>query len=103
MMIVRGVNVFPTQIEEKLLAIPALSLHYQIILTREGRMDEMEIQVEARPDAASPDQKKTAASKLVQAIKDTIGVTARVNVMDPESIERSVGKAKRVIDRRPKE
>ena len=103
MMIVRGVNVFPTQIEEKLLAIPALSLHYQIILTREGRMDEMEIQVEARPDAASSDQKKAAASNLVQAIKDTIGVTARVNVMDPESIERSVGKAKRVIDRRPKE
>ncbi len=103
MMIVRGVNVFPTQIEEKLLAISTLSLHYQIILTREGRMDEMEIQVEARPDAASPDVKQAAAKKLEQAIKDTIGVTARVNVMDPESIERSVGKAKRVIDRRPKE
>ena len=103
MMIVRGVNVFPTQIEEKLLAIPALSLHYQIILTREGRLDHMEIQVEARPDAASLDQKKTAAGKLEQVIKDTIGVTARVNVMDPETIERSVGKAKRVIDRRPKE
>jgi phenylacetate-CoA ligase len=103
MMIVRGVNVFPTQIEEKLLAIPALSLHYQIILTREGRLDHMEIQVEARPDAASLDQKKTAAGKLEQAIKDTIGVTARVNVVNPETIERSVGKAKRVIDRRPKE
>ena len=63
----------------------------------------MEIQVEARPDAASLDQKKTAAGKLEQVIKDTIGVTARVNVMDPETIERSVGKAKRVIDRRPKE
>ena len=103
MMIVRGVNVFPTQIEEKLLAIAALSLHYQIILTREGRLDHMEIQVEARPDAASLDQKQTAAGKLEQAIKDTIGVTARVNVMDPETIERSGGKAKRVIDRRPKE
>ena len=102
MMIVRGVNVFPTQIEEKLLAIPALSLHYQIILTREGRMDQMEIQVEARPDA-SADSRQAAGKKLEQAIKDTIGVTARVNVMDPESIERSVGKAKRVIDSRPKE
>lgn len=103
MMIVRGVNVFPTQIEEKLLAIPTLSLHYQIILTREGRLDQMEIQVEARLGATSPESKKAAATKLEQAIKDTIGVTARVNVVNPESIERSAGKAKRVIDRRPKE
>jgi len=103
MMIVRGVNVFPTQIEEKLLAIPALSLHYQIILTREGRLDQMEIQVEARLGATSAESKKTAAITLEQSIKDTIGVTARVNVVNPESIERSAGKAKRVIDRRPKE
>ncbi len=103
MMIVRGVNVFPTQIEEKLLTIPALSVHYQIILTREGRMDEMEIQVEARPEANDSIVRKVDAARLEQVIKDTIGITAKVRVLDPGAIERSVGKAKRIIDRRPKE
>jgi phenylacetate-CoA ligase len=102
MMIVRGVNVFPTQIEEKLLTIPALSVHYQIILTREGRMDEMEIQVEARPEANDSIVRKDDARRLEQIIKDTIGITAKVRVLDPGAIERSVGKAKRIIDRRPK-
>jgi phenylacetate-CoA ligase len=102
MMIVRGVNVFPTQIEEKLLTIPALSVHYQIILTREGRMDEMEIQVEARPEANDSIVRKVDAARLEQVIKDTIGITAKVRVLDPGTIERSVGKAKRIIDRRPK-
>jgi phenylacetate-CoA ligase len=101
MMIVRGVNVFPTQIEEKLLTIPALSVHYQIILTREGRMDEMEIQVEARPEASFQDRQK-ATGQLIQSVKDTIGINARVTVLDPATIERSVGKAKRIVDRRPK-
>jgi phenylacetate-CoA ligase len=103
MMIIRGVNVFPTQIEEKLLAIPALSMHYQIVLSREGRMDQMEIQVEARPDACAPDVRKTSASRLAQAVKETIGITARVNVVDPERIERSLGKARRIVDHRSKE
>jgi phenylacetate-CoA ligase len=103
MMIVRGVNVFPTQIEEKLLTIPALSMHYQIVLTREGRMDQMEILIEARPDAAASEVRKAAAGRLEQAIKDTIGITAKVSVLDPESIERSLGKARRIVDRRPKE
>jgi phenylacetate-CoA ligase len=103
MMIIRGVNVFPTQIEEKLLTIPALSGHYQIILTREGRMDQMEIRAEIRPDADYPETRKAAADRLSHAIKETIGITAQVNVLDPEGIERSLGKARRVIDRRPKE
>lgn len=102
MMIVRGVNVFPTQIEEKLLMIPALSAHYQIVLTRDGRMDNMEIQVEALPDATYPDR-EAATGELIKSVKDTIGVTVAVTVVDPGTIERSVGKAKRVIDRRPKE
>jgi phenylacetate-CoA ligase len=102
MMIVRGVNVFPTQIEEKLLTIPALSVHYQIVLTRDGRMDNMEVQVEARPDAAASEVRKAAADRLSQAIKDTIGITAQISVLDPESIERSLGKARRIVDRRPK-
>ena len=100
MIILRGVNVFPTQIEEKLLNIPALSMHYQLVLSRTGRMDEMEIQVEARPDA-TVDARRTAATRLEIAIKDTIGITARVNVRDPDTIERSAGKAKRIVDRRP--
>jgi len=102
MMIIRGVNVFPTQIEEKLLTIHDLSLHYQLVLTRDGRMDNMEIQVEARPDASFP-AREAATKQLVQSVKDTIGITAMVTVLDPGSIERSVGKAKRIVDRRPKE
>ena len=102
MMIVRGVNVFPTQIEEKLLTIHDLSLHYQLILTRDGRMDNMEIQVEARPEASFP-AREAATKQLALSVKDTIGITALVTVLDPGSIERSVGKAKRIIDKRPKE
>ncbi len=102
MMIVRGVNVFPTQIEEKLLTIHDLSLHYQLVLTRDGRMDNMEIQVEARPDASFP-AREAATKQLALSVKDTIGITALVTVLDPGTIERSVGKAKRVIDKRPKE
>ncbi len=100
MMIVRGVNVFPTQIEEMLLALPALSAHYQIVLTREGRMDEMEVKVEARIDHS--DEANSAAKLLAKRIKDKIGITAWVNVLPPDGIERSQGKAKRIIDKRPK-
>ncbi len=100
MMIVRGVNVFPTQIEEKLLELQALSAHYQIVLTREGRLDEMEVKVEARPgaeDAADAD-----ARRLASRIKETIGVSAAVTVLQPGGIERSQGKAKRIVDLRPR-
>ena len=83
MMIIRGVNVFPSQIEEKLLTIPALSGHYQIVLSREGRMDQMEIKAEIRPESDYPETRKAAAERLGQAIKDTIGITARVNVARP--------------------
>ncbi len=102
MMIIRGVNVFPTQIEEKLLATADLSAHYQIVLTRDGRMDNMEIQVEALPDASYA-ARQSATAELIKSIKDTIGISATVSVVDLGTIERSVGKAKRVIDRRPKE
>jgi phenylacetate-CoA ligase len=100
MIILRGVNVFPTQIEEKLLTITALSMHYQIVLTRSGRMDEMEVHVEARPESTS-DDRVLAARRLEQSIKDSIGISSRVVVRDPDSIERSAGKAKRIVDRRP--
>jgi phenylacetate-CoA ligase len=100
MMIVRGVNVFPTQIEEKLLALDALSAHYQVVLTREGRLDEMEIKVEARPGQA--DAALAAGKLLASRIKETIGVSAKVTVLPPDGIERSQGKARRIVDLRPK-
>ena len=100
MMIVRGVNVFPTQIEEILLPLEALSAHYQIVLTREGRMDAMEVKVEAR--TSDGDAANAAAKVLAKRIKDKIGITAWVNVLPPDGIERSQGKARRIIDLRPK-
>ena len=102
MMVVRGINVFPTQVEELLLKIEPLSAHYQIVLTRDGRMDEMEVMVEIRPDVDTPDARARSATHLGQRIKDTIGVTAKVSVIDANAIERSLGKAKRIIDKRPK-
>jgi phenylacetate-CoA ligase len=102
MMIVRGVNIFPTQIEEKLQAIPALSMHYQIVLTRDGRLDNMEVRVEARPEATFG-ARDDAAQQLSHSIKATIGINARVSVLDPDGIERSLGKARRIIDQRPKD
>lgn len=103
MMIVRGVNVFPSQIGEAILKVPALSAHYQIVLTREARLDAMTVTVEIRPDADAPEVREAAGGRLAHLIKDTIGVTASIAVLDPEAIERSLGKAKRVIDRRPKD
>jgi phenylacetate-CoA ligase len=101
MMIVRGVNVFPTQIEELLLEIDALSAHYQIVLTREARLDAMEIVVEARPDQC--DDSAAAGERLGNLVKERIGVSARCTVTEPGAIERSLGKAKRVIDKRRKD
>ena len=101
MMIVRGVNVFPTQIEELLLKQPSLAPHYQIILTKEGPLDVMTLNVESCPDTRA-DEATLAAAKAALAydIKALIGVTAIVNVLPVNGIERSVGKAKRVIDKR---
>ena len=103
MMIVRGVNVFPTQIEEQILKVPGLSGHYQVVLTRENRLDEMEVLVEAVPDAAAVDARAAASAKLVHLIKAIIGSSAKVTVTEPGGVERSQGKARRVIDKRPKE
>ena len=100
MMIIRGVNVFPTQIEELVLARADLSGHYQIELTREGRMDSALVRVEARPDSLGVTD---AGPALARAIKEQVGITAAVEVVAPGGIERSVGKARRVIDKRPRE
>ena len=98
MLIVRGVNVFPTQVEELVLAHPDLSGHYQIELSRDGRLDTMLVRAEARPDTFGVAE----AGPLAAMIKQRIGVAATVEVSAPGSIERSLGKARRVIDRRPK-
>jgi phenylacetate-CoA ligase len=101
MMIVRGVNVFPTQIEELLLKQHALAPHYQIVLTKEGPLDVMTVNVEPRAEAAADIATLRAAQQaLVYDIKALIGVTAVVNVLAMNGIERSVGKARRVIDKR---
>lgn len=103
MLIIRGVNVFPTQIEELLLKQSALAPHYQIVLTKEGPMDVMTLNVEPCPETAPDYGALDAASKaLAYDIKALIGVTAKIQVLDVNGIERSVGKARRVIDKRPK-
>jgi phenylacetate-CoA ligase len=101
MLIVRGVNVFPTQIEEQILRFDTLTGHYQVVLTREGRMDSMEVRVEARPEAWGP-ASDDHGRELAHRIKQLIGVTAKVTIQAPGAIERSLGKARRVIDHRPK-
>ncbi|MFN2559994.1 MAG: phenylacetate--CoA ligase PaaK [Jatrophihabitans sp.] len=101
MLIVRGVNLFPTQIEELILRTPALSPHFQCVLTRPARMDELTVRVERRADATATDAQ--AAGHALQAlIKNTIGVSVGVVVLDPDGVERSVGKMRRIIDERPR-
>jgi phenylacetate-CoA ligase len=102
MLILRGVNVFPSQIEDALLATDWCGGHYQIEMTREGRLDAMTVHAEARPDRWDGAGLTAEAAHLVTTIKDTIGLTTTVIVEPPGSLERSQGKAKRVIDRRPK-
>jgi phenylacetate-CoA ligase len=102
MLIVRGVNLFPTQVEEQILKVKGLSAHYQIVLTREGRLDEAEVVVEAAPASVGEEARKASAAELGHHIKGLIGITANISVVDPGGVERSQGKARRVIDKRPK-
>ncbi|MBP5911668.1 phenylacetate--CoA ligase [Streptomyces scabiei] len=99
MIILRGVNVFPSQIEEIVLRTPGVAPHFQIRLTRRGRMDHMTVLVEARPGAGG-DRREAVAAAIGRAVKDGVGVTVEVAIVDPETLERSVGKLKRVKDLR---
>ena len=99
MMIVRGVNVLPTQIEELILTIEGLTPHYLCVLTRPGSLDELTVQVEAHPSVAEIDR-PSLATALAGRIKDRIGVTAGVEVLHPDALQRSLGKAVRISDRR---
>lgn len=103
MIILRGVNVFPTQIEEQLLKVATLAPHFQIRLTRAGRMDEMAVIVEAMADAADDAARAASAAALAHRIKSVVGVSARIEVGLPGSAPRSEGKARRVLDERPKQ
>ena len=105
MLIIRGVNLFPTQVEELVLRIPELAAQYQLIVTREGNMDELEILTEIRAEYEHFDQDRRDAlvSRLRQSIKNNIGVSARIRLQDPGQVERTVtGKARRVVDLRPR-
>ena len=102
MIILRGVNVFPSQIEEQILKCEGLSPHFQLELTRHERMDALTIVVEARPQAAEDAQREMGAYELTHHVKSVIGVTVGVRVVPPGGVERSQGKAKRIVDLRPK-
>ena len=100
MIILRGVNVFPTQIEEIVLGTPGLAPHFQLLLTRENRMDELTVLAEAA-QGADVTLREAAAGRVTRAVKEGIGVTVGVRILDPGSLERSTGKLRRVIDKRP--
>ncbi len=99
MIILRGVNVFPTQIEECLLAVPGLAPHFQIVLSRDGVMDHMAVHCEPVQGGSS----RGLAEALGKRIKDVVGVSAEIVVADEGGVERSQGKARRVVDNRPRE
>ena len=103
MMIVRGVNVFPTQIEELILKRAELAPHYQCILTREGPLDCLTIAVETRPPLVPESEAARAAAETLQhEIKAYIGTSAKIELRPAGGVERSLGKAKRVVDQRPR-
>jgi phenylacetate-CoA ligase len=99
MLIVRGVNVFPTQIEELIFQCPGLSAHYHLELTREGHLDALAVHVEHAPDAAAA-RREAAIRELAHLVKSHVGVSVRIELHAPGALERSTGKARRVIDRR---
>ncbi|MFF0777323.1 phenylacetate--CoA ligase PaaK [Streptomyces sp. NPDC003720] len=101
MVILRGVNLFPTQIEEIVLRTPGVAPHFQLRLTREGRLDALTVRAEARP-GATPEARDAAARSIVAAVKDGVGVSVGVEIVEPESLERSVGKIRRIVDLRPR-
>ena len=101
MLIIRGVNLFPSQVEEILLLDDRLSPHYCLEVRRSGRLDELTVVVEARVGAADRDTRDAAGRTLARHIKSRIGITSDVQVREPEALERSLGKARRIVDLRP--
>ncbi|MCC3771841.1 phenylacetate--CoA ligase PaaK [Streptomyces sp. UNOC14_S4] len=99
LIILRGVNLFPGQVEEIVLAVPGVAPHFQLRRTREGRLDRLTVRAEARPEA-SAGQREAAAREIARRVKDGIGVSVAVEVVDPGTLERSMGKLRRVVDDR---
>jgi phenylacetate-CoA ligase len=99
LIILRGVNVFPTQIEEIVLRTEGLSPHFQLVRTTRGRLDHLTVRVEAR-HGAEASLRESAASALAAGVKDGVGVTVTVEIVEPDTLERSLGKMRRVLDQR---
>ena len=100
MMIVRGVNVFPTQVEEQILKVEGLTPHYLCVLSRPARMDELTVRVEAHDAGIDEHARARMTQQLVTLVKDNVGVSIGVEVTEPHALERSLGKAKRIEDHR---
>jgi phenylacetate-CoA ligase len=102
MLIIRGVNVFPSQIEDVLVAVEGVQPHYQLVVTREGRLDQLEVRVEVSADIFSDTVRglEHVQKQIADALHSVLGIRARVTLVEPKSLERSLGKAKRVIDMR---
>ena len=106
MLIIRGVNVFPTQIEELMLSLPELSGHYLIEVSREGNLDGVCVTVELSGTAQAqvqPERRRELAARLQHSIKTSVGISVRVCIENPYGIPRSAGKACHVVDKRPRE
>jgi phenylacetate-CoA ligase len=99
MIILRGVNLFPTQIEEIILRTDGLAPHFQLVLSTRGRMDHLTVQVEARPDSPS-ERREPAAAEVAKTVKDTVGTSVEVVVVEPDTLARSSGKIQRLVDHR---
>jgi phenylacetate-CoA ligase len=102
MFIIRGVNVYPSQVEAALLQVEGTVPHYQIVLTRDKGLDNMEVQVEVTPEVFSDQVRALEAveAKLAHAIEHTLGIRVGIRLVEPHSIKRSEGKAQRIIDKR---
>jgi phenylacetate-CoA ligase len=103
MMILRGVNVFPTQIEEQILRVDGLAPHYQCVLDRPDRLDRLTVLVESRAEFPDEAERSQLAARLAHLVKHNVGVTVDVDVVAPTALERSIGKAIRIVDNRPKD
>ena len=102
MLIIRGVNVFPSQIEEEIVSFPEIAAQYQLILTTKGTLDHVQLQVETVPEFPFDEVRRLEQLKkdLQKALKDNLQVAVEVKIVEPKTIERSEGKAKRIIDLR---
>jgi phenylacetate-CoA ligase len=104
MLIIRGVNVYPSQIESVLMDIEGVEPHYMLIVDRDGTLDTLEVQVEVNEQAFSDEIKvlQELSKRIEKEIKDLLGISCHIRLVEPKTIARSEGKAQRVIDNRPK-